>query len=278
MSSSDSAPQVSDLFYFETVVFQVEDVLYRVPRDNFIKHSEIFESMFQLPNSSKEGTCNESPIILQGYKKSDFESLLKLLYSSWRNSPSLGGFEALTHSDWIGVLHMANRWQMLTIRETAIKSVVISSVQPVEKVLLGRDCRVPAWVVQGYSEMICNPKIDLEDFGKVGLESAMKLLWIYKDAIGTSSESKITVAPGQLQCPQCNTSTIGVTVYTSYNHYGGSQSQFHKISSVSCSSCGATVNPVVSAKNMLPQLTFNIIKDKVEKTFETELKSISYDT
>ncbi|TFK24113.1 hypothetical protein FA15DRAFT_694653 [Coprinopsis marcescibilis] len=211
MSSSDSVPQISDLFYFENVVFQVENVLYKVPRDNFVKHSEIFESMFQLPNSSKEGTCNEFPIKLEGYKKSDFESLLKLLYLSWRNNPLLENSEKLTQSDWIGVLHMANRWQMLKIRETAIKNVVISSVRPVEKVLLGRDCRVPAWVVEGYSEMICNAETDLEDFDTVGIESAMKLLWLFKDAFKAGTDFNMPVDPSQLRCPDCK---LAVGIYT----------------------------------------------------------------
>ena len=62
---------------------QVEDKLFCVPRSEFMQSSEVFADMFLLPSgpaAHKEGQDREHPIVLEGYKKDEFNSLLKVMY------------------------------------------------------------------------------------------------------------------------------------------------------------------------------------------------------
>jgi hypothetical protein len=60
---------------------QVEGTLYRLPRRAFEEDSEVFGTMFSLSRSqgASEGDPDGDPIHLDGIKKDDFESLLKVL-------------------------------------------------------------------------------------------------------------------------------------------------------------------------------------------------------
>ena len=64
-------------------MLQVEEIVFEAPRYRLAKHSEVFESMFNLPAGSDgtiEGRDEEHPIVLEGYKAVHFDSLLKILY------------------------------------------------------------------------------------------------------------------------------------------------------------------------------------------------------
>ena len=69
-------------------VAQVEDCLFRVPREPLEEESTVFADMFLLPQGEQvivEGQSDENPIVLQGIEKDEFEPLLKaLLYRSVR--------------------------------------------------------------------------------------------------------------------------------------------------------------------------------------------------
>jgi hypothetical protein len=87
MGDSEANQQVvKDPDYFiEVVVFQVENVLFSVPRHHFADSEGIFGTLFTLPqeqNSSQkaEGTCAEHPIMLSQDKAEDFRALMKVLY------------------------------------------------------------------------------------------------------------------------------------------------------------------------------------------------------
>ncbi|TEB29694.1 hypothetical protein FA13DRAFT_622907 [Coprinellus micaceus] len=69
-------------YMYQLVSFKVEDRVYRVPRHGFTESSEVFESMFTLPqpSGSKEGESDEHPIELPSCTKLEFESLLEVLY------------------------------------------------------------------------------------------------------------------------------------------------------------------------------------------------------
>ena len=68
---------------FPLTYVQVEDRLFCVPRCEFVQSSEVFADMFLLPSGSganTEGQDREHPIVLEGYKKDEFASLLKVMY------------------------------------------------------------------------------------------------------------------------------------------------------------------------------------------------------
>ena len=71
---------------FKSNYVQVEDKLFSVPRCEFVNSSEVFADMFALPSgpmAPKEGQDKEHPIVLEGYKKDEFTSLLKVMYPTY---------------------------------------------------------------------------------------------------------------------------------------------------------------------------------------------------
>lgn len=62
---------------------QVQDTLFRVPREHFIMDSSVFRAMFSIPqceNSACDGSSDANPVKLRGIVKADFESLLKVMF------------------------------------------------------------------------------------------------------------------------------------------------------------------------------------------------------
>ena len=61
----------------------MEQTLFRVPRDEFARQSEIFKSMLELPSGpdgDQDGGSDEKPIRLEGITASDFRSFLCAFY------------------------------------------------------------------------------------------------------------------------------------------------------------------------------------------------------
>jgi hypothetical protein len=65
----------------ESHIVQVEDTLFKVPRQQFLR-SPIFKTTFTLPagESKAEGHSDNHPFQLQGVKKAAFESFLQVMY------------------------------------------------------------------------------------------------------------------------------------------------------------------------------------------------------
>ena len=102
--SQDQAPtpaaERDNVFYFETVTFQVhfnlfflslfiicnsqvEDTLFLVIKRDFEVKGTPFEAIFSLPQASRksvEGTDDSNPIYLHGISKASFRSFLRVVY------------------------------------------------------------------------------------------------------------------------------------------------------------------------------------------------------
>ena len=62
---------------------KVENCLFKVPARNFITESEVFETMFKLPQNpdvTVDGLSNDQPLRLEGVKSDDFRQLLRVMY------------------------------------------------------------------------------------------------------------------------------------------------------------------------------------------------------
>lgn len=65
---------------------QVENTLFRVPKDRLASNSDIFRTMFTLPSGDdcqQEGHDDHNPLILQGIKADEFHQFLRLLYPKY---------------------------------------------------------------------------------------------------------------------------------------------------------------------------------------------------
>ncbi|KAK0226464.1 hypothetical protein IW262DRAFT_768721 [Armillaria fumosa] len=106
ISPMASSPSRSINYYWDTIVLQVEDTLFRIPKYQLVGKSEIFDAMLSLPQGSNkpEGSSDDLPIKLEHISKIDFERLLQILYP---RDKALEQPE-LSIDSWISVLRLSS--------------------------------------------------------------------------------------------------------------------------------------------------------------------------
>ncbi|KAJ7647769.1 hypothetical protein FB45DRAFT_1019981 [Roridomyces roridus] len=175
-------------YYLDSVVFEVQNTIYRVPRFQFERHSSIFAATFSLPPADDvaEGSSEAKPLKLEGINRLDFERLLKVLY------PLTPVFKTpnLTNTEWLSVLKMANMWDFLEVRELAIEKLGdhATSSDCVERILLGRQYNVSSWARSGYADLAKREtSISVEDAAKIGLEATVQIFKLRESLLKTDS-------------------------------------------------------------------------------------------
>ncbi|KAF8800854.1 hypothetical protein BYT27DRAFT_7262582 [Phlegmacium glaucopus] len=141
--------RLDNVFNFQIVVFQVENMLFQVLRNGFNVPGTPFEAMFALPNAamgvdgaSLEGSSLENPIYLPGIKVDHFRTFLRILY------PFIDRTPIVEFDEWIGVLNLATMWSFQEIRAKAIVQLsdLIKQKKVLERIALGREYRVAQWL------------------------------------------------------------------------------------------------------------------------------------
>lgn len=149
-SSSPPKPIRNDTFYLDSITFQVEDELFKIPI-RFISSfkTEPFQTLAtrSLPSSddSTEGMSDENPIILPDTSKVDFQRLLQVI------CPLDFEPEPITSVDvWISVLKLSTKWGLLRVRTLAIKTMNTLDLRNGDLIRIGREHKVSDWLVKGY--------------------------------------------------------------------------------------------------------------------------------
>ncbi|KAL4068133.1 hypothetical protein J3A83DRAFT_4413724 [Scleroderma citrinum] len=164
------------VFYTKTVIFLVEDCLFRIPREPLEAESIVFRDMFLLPQGDKvtaEGCSDANPVLLNGIKKKDFEPLLKALlcrkYGEYRGEP-------LGNEQWISVLKLSTMWEFDGLRRSAINNLASKSMNPVDKFSLAILYDVTEWIMPALLKLAQRPEpISFEEGRRLGFETALKL-------------------------------------------------------------------------------------------------------
>jgi len=173
------------LYYWDCAVFLVEGALFKIPTRYLKEESELFRTMFSLPpGNSDEGCSDERPIILEGIAALDFESLLKVMYPRKPTAPIYA-----SRKDWMAALRLSTMWEFEDIRKLAIRELTkTNGNNAVEKVLLGKEFRVPEWLMAGYNDLVDRPEtISAEETTRLGLETTVRLLRL-RDSQGRRQE------------------------------------------------------------------------------------------
>ncbi|TFK19169.1 hypothetical protein FA15DRAFT_697682 [Coprinopsis marcescibilis] len=182
IAAEDGFTKYNNMFCWEPIWFKVEDELFCVPRSGFAAAKDsVFDNMFSVPAPGVpvEGRDKEHPIGLEGYKKQDVICLLKYMYPT--TTHFFAGPETvtreLTKEEWLSVLKLATKWDMMDIRKTAIQwlsrpNVLTSN----EKLSLGREFRVRDWVAVGIKELTSDASVGLVQLRVHGLETAAQIL------------------------------------------------------------------------------------------------------
>ncbi|KIM82521.1 hypothetical protein PILCRDRAFT_820381 [Piloderma croceum F 1598] len=144
-------PVRDDLYYLESVIFLVEDNLFKVPEKYFISCPfyiwpllRIFRVL--LPSGMQDGFSDDTPIRLRAIARVDFERLLGLMYpASW---PVTMGPDA-----WQSALKLSTLWGMGDIRNMAMESLPADDLDSVDRILLGQAYGVSDWLLSGYKSL-----------------------------------------------------------------------------------------------------------------------------
>ncbi|KAK2467423.1 hypothetical protein APHAL10511_000658 [Amanita phalloides] len=135
-------------YYFENVIFQVENQLFKVPRHLFLQESEIFRDIFSCPvpkGAHPDGLSDEQPLHLRGIAAKDFVLLLRCLYPilQFSGNPQMPTFE--TAEEWAAVLELASRFEMPNVKQLAKENLLpILTSNPALQVYLGRKHHNPS--------------------------------------------------------------------------------------------------------------------------------------
>ncbi|KAK0226388.1 hypothetical protein IW262DRAFT_1457617 [Armillaria fumosa] len=168
------SPSRSQDYYWENIVLQVEDTLFRIPKQYLAGKSEAFDSMLSLPQggSEPEGISDERPIQLSGIKKIDFERLLQILHPiDAMKQPEL------SINGWVSVLALSSLWR-IAVRKSAIEHLTtsLSQISPADRIVLGRKYSVAQWVSSGYEELASRVEaVSLEEGERVGWSTALRI-------------------------------------------------------------------------------------------------------
>ncbi|PBK86956.1 hypothetical protein ARMGADRAFT_1016986 [Armillaria gallica] len=178
----------SSEFYIQHIILLVDGILYQMPRYLLEKHSEIFATMFTLPQEGTmvEGSDDQHPIELQGISKDDFEPLLNVMLTYGFESPPL------KQNEWFSVLRLANMWGMARIRKSALEKLTKSApLDAVERVIYGRELAVAEWAISGLRDLAGRQTaISKKESTRLGVDTMFKL-WNIQHKAGISSWTSI---------------------------------------------------------------------------------------
>ncbi|KAF9494212.1 hypothetical protein BDN71DRAFT_1393687 [Pleurotus eryngii] len=185
-------------FYMDISIFQVENVLFRIPTGYLKQHSAIFNDMFSLKpqpgagegeGEGEEGQSDKTPIRLDDVSKDDFERFLEVILTV---NTQLEPNQTFGTSRWLSVLKLANLWGFAYLRRTAIAKLSSSSngallpvFSPTEHIYYGRLHKVEQWVEQGYAVLVeRNEKINEAEATCLGWGAVLKLCHLREEVIG----------------------------------------------------------------------------------------------
>ncbi|KAG8889552.1 hypothetical protein FRB98_003821 [Tulasnella sp. 332] len=171
-------PQRHAEYYLDdgNVIFQVEATLFKVHRFFFVRHSELFRSMFSLPSGDgkkEEGQCDEHPIHLPIVTAQDFENFLWIFYA-----PNFGEYVAPVEK-WCSILGLATRWEFDGIRSLAIRKLnefPDGDIPPVDRLVIAHRFQLEDWLLKPYVSLVCRPApLTVDEGKKLGLEDVILL-------------------------------------------------------------------------------------------------------
>lgn len=182
----------------DIVIFQVENELFRVHKEYFVKHSPVFREMFQVRGQTSqaylEGKTDEHPLCLQGISKDSFVLFLSVIH------PDVLAAKTLEHNQWEKVIELALLWRMRSLRLHCIErlSPLPNTILPIEKILLSRKYMAQEWLVEAYLQLAQRSEIITNsEASQLGVASAFLLVQLQAEqfkSLASSTDSKKSTA------------------------------------------------------------------------------------
>ncbi|KAL5511358.1 hypothetical protein ACEPAH_4574 [Sanghuangporus vaninii] len=177
LTDNDSSPTTSgkqrdEQFYYTLTTFEVENILFRVPRRPFELESPVFKEMFELPSDgSSDGNTDEKPLTLSGITVESFRAFLRVLLD-----PAYGLRSELQQDDWISVLRLSHMWSCDRLFALAVRELSFVEDDPILKITLAKTYNIGDWLPPAYFSLVTRAEpLTLEEAEKLGMETTMKL-------------------------------------------------------------------------------------------------------
>ncbi|KAL5511386.1 hypothetical protein ACEPAH_4602 [Sanghuangporus vaninii] len=165
--------QRDDEFYINFIIFEVENILFRVPRHPFEANSETFRDMFaSIPATLvAEGSSDMNPLILNGVTATDFRALVKALLN-----PAYGSKIELIVKEWISVLRLAHLWTFEKLLNAAIEEIDRISSDPALKISLAKKYNISKWLRRNYFKLVMRLEpLTTAEAETIGTQCVLKL-------------------------------------------------------------------------------------------------------
>lgn len=137
------------------VSFQVQDVLFRVPRYMLETSSPILSKMLEDVGPA------DPPLLLPDIESDEFEHLLAFLYPLTPQlvSDSQNNISRRNEiQQWISILRLATVWDMQSIRMAAMEILSHSVRDPMTKIALGKRYNHIPWLREGFTFLCVRPE------------------------------------------------------------------------------------------------------------------------
>lgn len=152
-------------FYFSFISIKIEDILFRIPRENLEKESAVIRGLFNGDGKPK-GLSDEDPLILDDVSASDFRAFLKA------RSPEflLLNQNILGEKEIISALILSDKWQLGIMRRLLIEKLERLSLHPARKLELAQQHRIHQWYRKELHELASRERwLSLEEAQQLGL-------------------------------------------------------------------------------------------------------------
>ncbi|KAH7907393.1 hypothetical protein BJ138DRAFT_1014582 [Hygrophoropsis aurantiaca] len=188
-----------EVFYITTVVFLVEDTLFRLPRGPFVDQSAFFRQRIlqRAPEIVKPGgSSDDVPFHLESIEKDDFKQLLKVLFPP---RPVNATDAPQTYSEWAAVLKLSTKWGFENARQQAIDQMESMSIDPIDKICLARDYDVDEWLAPAVNDLVKREEpINVNDVDRLGLEFALKVAAI-RERVANHPSASLQIGDRQVE-------------------------------------------------------------------------------
>jgi len=179
---------VSEDFFFEDLFILVDECMYKLPKRNFVSDSEVFADMCKMPlaeGTPADGSCKEHPLRLEGVKRYDFESLVRVMFP-----PNFSNPDSLTMNQWASVLKLSAMWNFERIRGVAIDNLrSITETNPILAVAMAKQANVDDWLVPAIEALAKrDAPISIDEVEILGIEMALKIMQVRERAINIVAE------------------------------------------------------------------------------------------
>ncbi|KAL0067292.1 hypothetical protein AAF712_005690 [Marasmius tenuissimus] len=171
-------------FFWELIIFKVEDELYKVPKHRFANNPySPFTYIFTLPQTttSSKGMSSDNPIVLEQISKIEFERFLGVLYDPQFYTINDDSSADTYAETWLSVLKLSSLWNFLDVRKIAIerieKAVTGPSFTNIDRLLAGSRYGVLQLFIAGVFAIGRDPSYDIDLAGarRLGLERTVAL-------------------------------------------------------------------------------------------------------